>query len=345
MEHQPAVKKLENNSDIFSPENVRKNFEENRIQPDGVSFAPLYSTFADDMKRTQAIEQVYKQESEKDELGFLGEALVFTCIEKGALGNHITARGTSQYDDFFHGADVVIESKGKQQRDPIVSSIDVTLSQQALGHTSSSKFEMEGLVQVVGLEKKLERVKRHIEYISKYPRERAVDMSAWLQSGGLSQAKTKTNEGKFKEAESLMLLKYYKNPATSEDPHKPHFVLAGPQIVLSIDRAFVNKVFNGNQKEKAVKDVDALIQAEVPFAITMITKYVEDLARDLTKRNQAPNLFFDMMRASCRAWELTLSTEQNQLRLEKAIQVCLKDPELKKQIMYYQQTLNKAFIA
>lgn len=326
-----------------TPEMVVANFEAKRIHPDA-KFGQLYSTFADDMARTDRVKKMYEAQPNQDQFGFLGEALVFSCIENGALGTGITARGTSPYDDLFHGADVAIESKGRQQRDPIVSSIDVTLSQMALDARQMSPFEAEGVVNEIGLEKKLERVKRHIAEVARYPRERAVDMSAWLQSGGLSQPKTKDNFGKFEEAEKLMLLKYYTNPATSEDPNKPHFVLAGPQVVLSIDRSFVNKAFSGNNQQKAINDINALIQAEVPFAVGMITRHAEDLAKDLNRRGQSPNLFFDMLRASCRAWELTFTTEQNQLRLQNAIQTCLKDPELKKQIMYYQSTLSKSFI-
>ncbi len=326
----------------LTPEVIKENFKNKRINPDK-AFNNLYSAFPDDMERASRLQGLYETQQEKDELGFLGEALVFNRLEEGALGSSITARGTSVYDDLFHGADVVVESTGRQQRDPIVSSIDVTVGQQATGTQTRSKFESEGVVHEVGLEKKLERVKRHIEYIAQYPRERAVEMFAWLQSGGLSHTRNSANQKQFDEAEKLMLLKYYKNPSTSENPHKPHFVLAGPQVVLSIDRSFINKTFSGSQQEKAIRDIDALIQVEVPFAVAAITQYLDNYAAHLSKNRQAPNLFFDMTRAACKAWELTFATEQYELRIQKAIQTCLKDPELKKQVLYYQQTLNTAF--
>lgn len=332
----------ESSIDNLSPEVLKKNYEQKRINTDE-GFAGLYSTYKDDMERAANLKESFDRQTGQDELGFYGEALIFSCIERGALGTTITARGTNLYDDLFHGADIVIESKAKQQRDPIVSSIDVTLSQQAPGSSNTSKFENNENGNIVGLEKKLERVKKHLDYIARYPREKAVEISAWLQSGGLSQARKQSNEKYFEEAEKLMLLKYYKNPTTSEDPNKPHFILAGPQVVLSVDRSFVNKSLQANQKDKAIKDIDTLIQAEVPFGVAIITQYLDGLAKELSLHGQAPNLFFDMTRAACRAWELTFATEQNQLRLEKAIQVCLKDPDLKKQIMYYQATLHKAF--
>ena len=280
----------------ITAEAIKKNFETKRINPD-LSFGNLYSTYQDDMDRASRLNERYEQQSERDELDLLGEAIVFASIEKGALGEKVTARGTSMYDDFFHGADIVIESKARQIREPIISSIDVTVGQQAPGAVIKSAFEVEGMVYEVGLEKKLERIKRHIDILAGYSNNDAIEVSAWLQSGGLSQSRNKQNERYFDKAEKLMLLKYYKNPHTSDDPDKPHFVIAGPQIVVSLDRAFVNKVFNSNQQDKAIKDINTLIQVEVPFAIGAITEYVDTVA----KRKGQTNLLLDMMRVACRA--------------------------------------------
>lgn len=330
-EHQPQ------NRQERTPESIRNNFEQKRIKSDE-SFAILYSSYKEDMRLAEKLKNKFETKTEQDELGFFGEALVLSCIEEGALGVNITARGTSSYDDLIHGADVIIESKGRQQRDPIISSIDVTVSQKAPS-SDRTKIELQEKPLEVGLEKKLARVRKHIDYIANYPREKAVEMSAWLQSGGFSQTRNKDNDHKFEEAEKLMLLKYYKNPATSEDPNKPHFVLAGPQVVLGIDRSFVNRAISGNRKEKAIQDINTLIQVEVPLAVGILTQYVEALS----KNGKESNLFFDMTHAACRSWELTFETEQNQLRIQKAINLCINDPDLKNQFMYYQKTLTESF--
>ena len=108
----------------ITPEAIKNNFENKRINSDP-SFGNLYSTYQDDMDRASRLKERYEQETERDELGLLGEALVFASIEKGALGEKVTARGTNMYDDFFHGADIVIESKARQIREPIISSIEL----------------------------------------------------------------------------------------------------------------------------------------------------------------------------------------------------------------------------
>ncbi len=336
---QPNQENFETGVTTFNPEYLRSNFEKSRIPLD-LSFASLYSSFENDVSRVENLKERFAQQESNDETGMIGESLVFARIQEGVLGTGITARATSLYDDFFHGADIVIESKAKQQRDPIISSIDVTISQQAFGVNQRSKFESEGVVNEVGLEKKLQRVVKHIKTIANFSPEKAIELSAWLQSGGLAQPRTSNNQKYFDDAERLMLLKYYKNPETSDEPDKPHFVMSGPQVVLSIDRAFVNKAITAEQSEKALKDIDTLIQVEVPYAVAVIARHVDELARKMAKERVPSNLFFDMMRASCRAWELTFAGDQNQFRLQKAIQVCQKDPELKKQLQYYQVTLN-----
>ncbi len=315
-----------------TPEQALDVFNQNRIKAEQHSFGPLYSTFNDDQARVNNLQVEYEKAVDKDKEGPLGEALVFMRIQQGALGNQITTRGTSLYDDFFHGADLVIESKARQMRDPIVSSVDVTVSQQALGET-----RREGIgIMEVGFDKKVERVKKHIDLLAKLSQRDAIEISAWLQSGGLSQARTKANEKMFDEAERLMLLKYYTNPSTSEDPNRPHFVLAGPQVVVSIDRSFVNKVFHGDNQEKALRDIDLLLQTQVPFSVLMLKQYIESL-----KKQGKGNVFLDGNLVACRAWELTFDNEIYQAKLQKALQECTRDPQLRQQVGYYQQTISR----
>lgn len=329
-EYPPQQKSLETMD--LTQEKVLRIFEENRIKAEPDSFSSMYSTFQNDQDRVANLRNRYEQDTNKDQEGPLGEALVFLRIQQGALSPHITSRGTHLYDDFFHGADLVIESKARQLRDPIVSSVDVTVSQQALGETKRD----DGFVPELSFDKKVTRVKRHIDEVARLSQRDAIEISAWLQSGGLSQPRTRVNEKMFDVAEKLMLLKYYKNPTTSDDPDRPHFVVAGPQIVVSIDRSFVNKVFHGNDQEKALKNIDLLLQAQVPFSVLILKQYIESLK----KRGQG-NVFLDGNLVACRAWELTFDNEIYQAKLQRALQECNRDPQLREQISYYQQTVSR----
>lgn len=313
-----------------TPEHVLRFFEESRIKAEEGVFASIYSTFDDDQERVKNLRHQFDQEIDKDKDGALGEALVFMRIQQGALSSQITTRATNLYDDFFHGADLVIESKARQLRDPIVSSVDVTIK--AIGDQKALGFPFKE----VSFDKKVERVKHHIDAVAKLSQRDAIEISAWLQSGGLSQPRTRKNEAMFDAAERLMLLKYYKNPPTSEDPERPHFVVAGPQVVVSIDRSFVNKVFHGDNQEKALKNIDLLLQAQVPFSILILKHYIESLK----KRGQG-NVFLDANLVACRAWELTFNNEVYQARLTKALQECSRDPQLREQLAYYQQIVSR----
>lgn len=125
-EKQPQQFQLEGMSN-YTPEVVRENYERSRIVADA-SFSSVYSEYVKDMERVEALHKTYESKDGGNEgLGFDAEALVFTCIEKGALGNNITARGTSLYDDYYHGADLIMESRAKHVRDPIISAVDVTI--------------------------------------------------------------------------------------------------------------------------------------------------------------------------------------------------------------------------
>lgn len=325
----------------YSLDGVKKNYEAKRITADPI-FSSLYSEYEHDMKRAEHLKQMYSSHHESSEtLGSTGEALVFTCIDKGALGSHVTARGTNLYDDYYHGADMVIESTSRYMRDPIISAVDVTLNQKDVNAPRRESFHSEQPLQEIGFEKKLERIKRHITYLAEIPDNKAVELSAWMQRGGLREKRNASNEKKFQEAEKLMLLKYYKNPKTVENPDQPHFVVSGPQIVLSVDSMFVNKVFSteGSQQQKAVEALSTLIQAQVPLSIGMLKQYVEDVANSARAKGLGTNLFFASYRAACMAWEGTFLDETYQVRLDRAIKECMLDADLSKQLQYFQKTL------
>ncbi len=344
-EKQPQQSQLEGMSH-YTPEVVRENYERNRIVADE-SFSGLYSEYVKDMERVKALHQTYEnKDGGKEGLGFDAEALVFTCIEKGALGNNITARGTSLYDDYYHGADLIIESRAQQVRDPIISAVDVTINQKNI-HTNSNEYFKTTENDKVGFEKKLDRVKKHINLLANLSDNEAVELSAWLQSGGLTRERNRFSESKFRRAEELMLLKYYKNPKHGDNPDLPHFVASGPQIVASIDTLFINKVFSTSNDEvlhnKAVDILASILQAEVPLSVVMLNDYVEKVANSSRLRGLGTNLFFASYRAACKAWEETFSSDQYQMRMKRAIQTCNQDREAKRQLQDFMNTLQKSF--
>lgn len=327
MHNHSQEKVLESISKKLTPEDFLAGFDTNRIIAERDSFGTMYSTFDNDQERVGNLKERFAQEKDRDEEGAIAEAVIFHCLKQGALGSQISARGTTLYDDFFHGADLVVESKMRQLRDPIISSVDVTISQQTLG---DSRREMK-----VAFDKKVTRVRKHIDSLSNLSSRDAIEISAWLQSGGLSQERTINNQALFDKAEELMLLKYYKTPLTSEDPNRPRFVLAGPQVVTAIDRSFLNKVFHGNDQEKALKDISTLLQAQIPFSVLILKQYIESL-----KKRGKGNVFLDANLVACRAWELTFNDEIYQAKLQKALQECHRDPQLRQQLAYYQQTVS-----
>jgi hypothetical protein len=335
--------KLELNTH-YTPEMFREHFESNRISEDPV-FKNLYASYDEDMSKARRLKEVYDKEKESGDLGLIGEALVYRCIEKGALGKAVTARGTNIYDDYYHGADIVIESTTRQLRDPIVGTVDVTLNQENIhAREMSDPHLFEGFAnKELGFEKKLERIKKHVQRLALIKDDEAVALSAWLQRGGLLEKRGPKNDKFYEKAEQLMLLKYYKNPKTCEDPDKPRYVSSGPQVVVSLDTLFVNRALIQDpvKQKEALNHLGALIQAEVPLFVAMLSKYVEDVYEQAKQKNLGTNLFFASYRAACQAWEGTFSNEQYALRVQKAVSACTHDKDLHAQLAYFQKTLTK----
>lgn len=331
----------------YSPEIVLENFKSKRIVADA-AFTGIYSEYNNDMQRTHSLHTAHQEKMDgREMLGFAAEALIFTCIEKGALGNTISARGTSDYDDLFHGADMVIESTAKQLRDPIVSTVDVTINQNNI-QSNVMRPRVPGKMEVkLGLDKKLERVVRHINLLANMSDNEAVALSAWLQSGGLSGVRNNSNDNKFRRAEELMLLKYYKNPKNGDHPDEPHFVLSGPQVVLSVDTLFVNKVFSTTSNEivhkKAIENLSNILQVEVPLFVIELNAFVEKVADNYGKRGKGTNLFFAQYRAACRAWQETFDAPDYQARVTQALKVCMSDKDSGTQVREFAKTLEKSF--
>ena len=147
----------------YTPEVICEHFEKNRIGEDPM-FEHLYAEYQNDMAKVKNLREVYEKTRGPDNVGFLSEAVVYRCIEQGALGSGITARGTHVYDDYYHGADIVIESTSRQVRDPIVGTIDVTVNQENIHARDMKGYESFAHERELGFEKKIERIKKHIKY-------------------------------------------------------------------------------------------------------------------------------------------------------------------------------------
>lgn len=332
---------LEGGVTKLTKENVLANFSKNRIGNDPAAFSLLYSNFDDDMARVEALKRLDSGSNENG-LGFVAEALVYTCIERGALGK-FHARGTNQYDDRIKKVDMVVEGG---HLEPSLCTIDVTTSQSSL-NLSSSFLDEKQIKLLATLEKKLSRITDHVNFLASIPSEEAIEISSWIQQGGLATPRTDSNKHYFDTAEKIMLLKYYKNPKGSVDEYKPRAVFSGPQSIISIDQVFVNQVFStdGLHHKQAVENISNLIQVEVPLSIAMLKHYVEELAKKkiAEKKGEGTNLFFDSYRASCRAWEGVFSDGVYQVRIQRAIKACHANPALRAQLQYYQKVLQARF--
>jgi hypothetical protein len=329
------------NPEKITPEELLARFEDKRIQPDN-RFESLYSDFASDMQRVNNLKTLNdSKKTPETMLGPVGEALVFDLIEKGILGSSIKARGTSIYDDYFHHADLIVEQFG-QKRDPMISTIDVTFNQRDIKAVQRSTFEGGNPdVRPVGLEQKISRIKNHIDFLASFSRNDAITLSSWLQSGGLHQKKDRSNDKLFSDAERLMLLKYYVDPEWVDEP-KPHFVSAGPQIVISMDTMFLNKALSteGETQRVNIGKIESLVQAESLLSVAFLNNYLESRFSS----NDTGNILLDGYRVATKAWATTFSSPVNEVRMQNAVAACLKDQDLSKQMTYYKSVLEKSFL-
>ncbi len=167
-----------------------------------------------------------------------------------------------------------------------VASIDITTNQEDIKGVQRRNTP-EGEVRPVGLDAKLARTKRYTDYLAELNPSHARNLSAWLESGGLREPKTRQNEGYFKEAERLFLMKYYKAPDFARNPEAPTFIIGGPQTVIGIDTVFINKALQGSKPaEEMIADLSVM---EFMYCIEAEQKYLQDKVR----RSGARNIFFD----------------------------------------------------
>lgn len=322
----------------FQPDLLRERYERERIES-GPEFGQIYSSYSRDMTQVENLTQLFSQDNNGESLGPVGEALVYDRLNDNILGNGIIARPASLYDDYKHGADVLLEAT--HMREPLVSTVDVTINQKDLkGVSRAPHFAAEENARPVGLDEKLKRVKRHIDYVSDISASNARELGAWLQGGGLHEPETRDTRKLFEMAEKAMLVKYYVNPESSEDPHKPRYVLGGPQIVLSLDTPFVNRVITDvNRREQHVKAIDSVLQIESGYGIGALQGYLDKKVKESSNRN----FIFDSHYTSTRAWADLFENEEQQEIFKRAIAGARGNADVNAQVAYYMDTWNKAF--
>jgi len=262
--------------DIINPENndpgsLIRHFENSRIGSDG-AFGKMYSDYSRDMERTENLGELYRSNSPEVQLGKIAEALVFSLLKKHKIRDHLEFRVTSEYDDYFHGADVVVEPKGAVVQ--ALAAIDITINQEDIkGKERFEAYPESFESRPVGLDAKLSRVRSYTDYISsdEFEPSEARDLKSWMDGGELHQPRTSKNEIKFQKAEKLFLMKYYKTPDSAEESGKKGYVIGGPQAIISIDTMFINQALQNN--EKAEEMIGGLALLEFVYCIQAELKY------------------------------------------------------------------------
>jgi|GEM_PF-5612470 len=327
----------------YSPNELVARFEGSKIQINDPIFQELYpiGSLAHDRQSTENLRAKFGNNvSVEDRMGPIGEAVVFDRIQEGKIfGSGVSARGATTHDDYFKGADIVLDADGFQE--PTIATVDVTLNQRDIkGITRQPHFASEENNRPVGLEQKLSRIKRHIDEIARVDPNYARDWSAWLRGGGMHETRNTNNLDYFKMAEKALLLKYYVSPDTSEDPHQPRYVLGGPQVVLSLDVPFVNKILtDGDHQSQHEEAIDAVLQVEMGYGITALQQYLSKIVNQSRNRN----LIFDTHFASTKAWADKFNSPEQRALFERALSTARSNPEVGKQIGYYMETWNAAF--
>lgn len=228
-----------------SPEEILRSVEKIRI-PATEAFREQYSDYVVDMDRVKNIDSTYKTESQESQLGKVAEALIITSLGKGRMEELVQLRAANLYDDYFHGIDAVLEQRQGGDT-PALATIDVTINQADIKGSERQGGPL-AEARPVGLERKLTRIKHYVDRLSSFDPEAARKLSGWMRSGGLHEPRTKENAHLFKQAEDVILMKYYITPESAPEPRKPGYVVGGPQAVVSIDTIFVNKALQGNRE-------------------------------------------------------------------------------------------------
>ena len=88
--------------------------------------------------------------------------------------------------------------------------------------------------------------------------------------------------------------------------------------------------------------MSAVIQIEVAMAIALLRAYLDKVALELKKEGKG-NLFFDSYHAACIAWEHTFSSEEYEAKLQEAMSLAKRNPDIKAQVTYFQETIAREY--
>jgi hypothetical protein len=312
-------------------------YTKSRIPMEDPMFSTMYKAHASDIIKTNQTKdnfEVLQKESKADILGTITE--VFThqsIVERKSLGPNTNAQPLSLYDDYFNGSDIGIHTVGGNSI--MVGSIDVTTNVQL--EQSAEKVPD-------GLHKKLERIAKHIEQIAALSPEEVNEFKVWYQSGGMGVSPHHDNhiQQKFERMfEKVAVLKYYKTALDENPPGQSTAVFGAPQIVLGFDNEIINKLVAGNYRDQTTmpKYFDALITLETRLALVKLSQFLKSIG---TRKNY----IFETYQIATDAWLARLSTQEFVAIYTDALELVKESdtPEIiKKQIVYYQKTLNQVF--
>ncbi len=320
---------------IVQPKTSLEVFEGQRIVPDE-SFEGVYSDYASDMERVGNLAELYEGNSPDLQFGKVAEALVFSLLTKHPVNEHVSFRPTSLYDDYLHGADILVEPRNTRVQS--VAAIDITTNQEDIKGVQRRGGPIEE-ARPVGLEAKLLRTQLYTDHLASFDSSLARDLSAWIESGGLYQPRTRQTEPYFKLAEKLFLMKYYKAPDFDPEPGRPGFVIGGPQAVISLDTMFINKALQGNKEAgELVADLSVL---EFAYCIQAEQQYLDEKVR----KSKSRNIFFDTHYSKVKAWSSILEKPGLKKLLEDMVAKNQKNREFREQLGYYAKTFQKVYTA
>jgi hypothetical protein len=310
-----------------------EGYNRKRIET-GQEFESIYSQYDRDMQLVEQLDQKYSATSPDAQMGKIAEALIFDILTKHEINNHLLIRPTSQYDDYCHGADLLIEPRNSPVQ--AVAALDITINQQDIKGLAR-QFGPAAETRPVGLEKKLFRSREYTDYISAIDSTKARDLSAWIQSGGLHERRDNNSEQFFRDVEKLFLLKYYVSPENAEDPGKLGNVIGGPQAIISIDQLFVNKALQGDKGAKQL--IGDLSVLEFAYCIEAEQDYLDRKV----KEGKHKNIFFDTHYSKVKAWSNIFKKPELQELTGHMVSKNQGTREFREQLRYYANTFTKVF--
>lgn len=310
-----------------------EGYESERIVS-GQEFANIYSQYDRDMRTVEQLDQKYGAGLPDAKIGKVAEALVFDLLIKHEINNHLLIRPTSQYDDYCHGADLLIEPRNSPVQ--AVAALDITINQQDIKGVAR-QFGPAADTRPIGLEKKLLRSREYTDYISGIDSTKARDISAWIQSGGLYERRDYNNEKFFRDSEKLFLLKYYVSPETADNPGKLGNVIGGPQAIISIDQLFINKALQGDRSAKQL--IGDLSVLEFAYCVEAEQDYLDRKV----KEGKHKNIFFDTHYSKVKAWSSILKKPELQELTGDMVSKNQGIREFRQQLGYYANTFTKVF--